>query len=177
MCVNGSENILPAAFTEGEIFTLHYTSETLSSKITMSLSARALCGSVIDPESIMKNFFRSMKDYAVAFPKVLLFELSYKLILIAIGAPIIMVLLRITAKVSGVGYVSDESLLVYLHDPLTLIVFIIVLFCVGFFTFVELSSLAACFSFYSLHQRISVGDMLRIGLKCFAKAFRSSGIL
>ena len=125
----------------------------------------------------MKNFFRSMSTFIRAIPHFILFELVYKLILLAVGAPLMTMLLNLTMKAAGISYLDDESLLVYLHSPATIAVIFIILFLAGFFAFVELSALAACFSCFQKHERITVGEMLFTGLRSFRKAFRRSRIL
>jgi len=125
----------------------------------------------------MKNFFRSMGTFWRSMPHFLLFEMLYKLILLAVGAPLLAGLMKLTMNIAGINYLYDENLLVYLHHPATIFVVLILLFCAGFFTFVELSALAACFSCFEQREHISVGGMLHTGLRSFRKMFRGSGIL
>lgn len=125
----------------------------------------------------MKNFFKSMKTFVRAMPHFLLFEFLYKIMLIALGCPLLALALKLTMAASGITYLSDESLLIYLKNPLTLLFLLLILFAVGFFAFVELSALATCFSCASKKEPVSVGGMLKTGLKSFAKAFRGLGIL
>ncbi|MCR4862504.1 MAG: glycerophosphoryl diester phosphodiesterase membrane domain-containing protein [Ruminococcus sp.] len=125
----------------------------------------------------MKNFVRSIRTFIRALPHFLLFEAIFKLILLAIGAPVMTLLLKLTMKLAGVSYLDDESLLVYLHSPATIFVILILLFVSGFFTFVELSGLVACFSCAAKNEKITVGGMLLTAFRSFRKAFRGSGIL
>lgn len=111
-----------------------------------------------------------------SFPQFVLFELLAKLFLLSIGAPVMAYILKYTMKVSGVTYLSDENLLIYLQHPATISAFIVLIFAVAFFTFVELSALVACFACHSRHQKITVGGMFRVGLGAFGKAFRWTGI-
>lgn len=85
-------------------------------------------------------------------------------------------MLKYTMKVSGVTYLSDENLLIYLKNPTTIFAFIIIIFFVAFFTFVELSALVTCFACHCRHQKITIGGMFIAGLKAFKKAFRWTGI-
>lgn len=124
----------------------------------------------------MKKFLRSASSFARSVPYFVIFELLLKLFLLAIGAPILAFLLKYTMKVSGVTYLSDENLLIYLQNPTTVFAFILLIFFVAFFTFVELSALVTCFSCASRHRKISISGMLTSGIKAFAKAFRWSGI-
>lgn len=118
-----------------------------------------------------------MKTFVRAMPHFLMFEFLYKLLMIAIGAPALAFLLKLTMSASGITYLSDESMLIYLKNPVTILIVVLVLFCVGFFSFVELTALAACFSCASRKEHVSVGGMLKTGLRSFARVFRGLGIL
>lgn len=125
----------------------------------------------------MKKFFGSIRTFVRALPHFLLFELLFKLVLIAIGTPVLAISLKLTMKSAGISYIYDESLLTYLHSPLTIVFIILLLFVFGFFAFVELTALAACFSCYGRGETITVGGMMRTGIKGFAKAFKGLGIV
>lgn len=124
----------------------------------------------------MKKFLKSASSFIRAFPHFVVFELLMKLFLVTIGAPLLAYVLKYTMKVSGVTYLSDENLLIYLQNPTTIFAFIVLVFCVAFFTFVELSALVACFACHSRREKISVWGMFITGLKAFSKAFRWTGI-
>lgn len=125
----------------------------------------------------MKNFFKSMKTFVRVMPHFLMFEFLYKLLLVAVGAPVLAFVFKLSMSASGIAYLSDESMLIYLKSPITLIFIVLVLFCAGFFAFVELTALAACFSCASRNEPVSVGGMFSIGVKSFGKALRGIGIL
>ena len=125
----------------------------------------------------MKKYFRSTGVFLRAAPHFLAFELVFKLLLLAIGTPVLALMLKLTMKFSGINYLNDENLLVYLKHPSTIIVIIMMLFCYALFSFVELSALAACFSCYEKGKRIFIGGMFRTGVQTFRKAFKGTGIL
>lgn len=125
----------------------------------------------------MKRIIRSAGVFLKAAPHFLVFELIFKLLLLAVGTPVLALLLKLTMKLSGVTYLNDENLFTYLKHPSTLIVIAMMLFAYAFFSFVELSALAACFSCYNQKQRLYTGGMFRTGLKAFAKAFRGTGVV
>ena len=124
----------------------------------------------------MKKIIRSTGVFLRAMPHFLVFELLFKLLLLAIGTPILAMLLKMTMKLAGVTYLNDENLLAYLKHPSTIVVIIMMLFAFAFFSFVELSALAACFACYSRKKRIWAGGMFRTGLRSFGKVFKGSGI-
>ena len=125
----------------------------------------------------MKKYLRSTGAFFRAAPHFLVFELIFKLMLLAIGTPVLTLLLKLTMKLSGITYLNDENLLAYLRHPSTLIVVVLMLFCYAFFSFVELSALVACFACYLKGERIFTSGMFRTGLRSFVKAFRGSGVL
>lgn len=122
------------------------------------------------------NFFKSVRIFFRALPHFILFELLFKLMITAFGAPVLTLLLKLTMKISGVNYISDEKAWVYLKNPSTIILVLLVLFFTAVFTFVELSALTACFSCYAKGERITVGGMFRSGFAALGKSFRKDGI-
>lgn len=125
----------------------------------------------------MKKIIGSVVVFLRAMPHFLVFELIFKLLLLALGTPVLALLLKLTMKLSGVTYLNDENLFVYLRHPSTLVVIIVMLFAYAFFSFVELSALIACFSCFSKKQRIRSAGMFRVGLRAFQKAFSGKGKL
>jgi glycerophosphoryl diester phosphodiesterase len=125
----------------------------------------------------MKNFIKSAGVFFKAMPHFLLFEIMFKLVMVALGAPVLAFLLKWTMKMSGIKYLSDENVLFFLKHPITIVVLIIILFFSAFFSFVELSALTGCFSCFYKKKRMGAFSMVRIGLDSFRKAFRGMGIL
>ncbi len=130
---------------------------------------------IVTERQMKKNFFRSMGVFWRAFPNFILFELLFKLLMTAIGAPILTLLLRLTMKISQVNYISDEKLWVYLKHPATLAVVVIVLFFSAIFSLIELSALTSCFICCAKGGAITTGGMFRAGIGAVGKAFRSRG--
>ena len=124
----------------------------------------------------MKNFFKSAAAFCKAFVHVTIFELLIKLVMTAIGAPLLAVILKFTMKIAGLSYLTDDNLLVYLKNPLTLVAMLMILFFAAFFSFVELSALTGCYACYIRHEKMNVIGMFRTGLHSFKKCFHGSGI-
>ena len=124
----------------------------------------------------MKNFFKSAAAFCKAFVHVTIFELLIKLVMTAIGAPLLAVILKFTMKIAGLSYLTDDNLLVYLKNPLTLVALLMILFFAAFFSFVELSALTGCYACYIRHEKMNVIGMFRTGLHSFKKCFHGSGI-
>ena len=124
----------------------------------------------------MKKFFKSAGAFVRSAPSFLLFELLFRLVVLAIGAPAMALLLKITMKAAHIKYLSDEHILTYLKNPATVAFLVIMLFVIAVFSFVELTALTGCFACYLRRERISVGNMFRTGIYSLRKAFHSGGI-
>lgn len=109
-------------------------------------------------------------------PHVFLFELMMRLLLLAVGAPAVMLLIQLTMKAAGIKYLSDEHILSYLASPGTIAALLLLLLVIGVFSFVELTALAGCFACAMNKERLHLGGMLRTGFRTLKKALRGSGI-
>lgn len=125
----------------------------------------------------MKRFFKFAWDFIKAFPRVLLFELMYKLLLTALGVPFLAFLLNIAMEHAGISYLTGDNLLEFLLSPVTLGILVLLLFVMAFFSIVELSALIAGFAYTHEGRKITAVGMLRLGAGSFIKAFRGMGIL
>ena len=124
-----------------------------------------------------KNFFKSVNIFLKAFPHFIVFELLFKLMLITLCIPALSFLLRLTMKISGVNYISDEKIWVYLKNPVSLAVIFLVLLFTAVFTFIEFSALTGCFSCYAKNEKTTVGGMFRIGFIALKNLFRKGGFI
>lgn len=124
----------------------------------------------------MKNFLRSSSAFIRAVPNFIIFELLFRLLMVAIGYPALILLLKVTMKASGIKYLSDERIMVYLKNPATLLVVLLILFVLAIFSLLELTALIGCFSCRIKHEKVTIGGMFHTGLAAFRKAFKGSGI-
>lgn len=122
------------------------------------------------------NFFKSIQIFFRALPHFILFELLFKLMITGVGVPVLTFLLKLTMKISGVNYISDEKAWIYLKNPSTIILLALVLFVTAVFTFMELSALTACFSCYANGSKITAGGMFRSGFYALRKSFTRDSI-
>ncbi len=125
----------------------------------------------------MKRFFKFAGTFLRSIPQIILFELMFKLILTAIGAPLIALLIKLAMNHADIRYLTGENMLSFLLSPVTIGILILMLFVIAFFSMVELSALVAGFGFRFREQKITITGMLRSGIAAFFKAFRGKGIL
>lgn len=126
-----------------------------------------------------KKFLGPAGTFVRALPHFVVFELIYKLLLISIGAPLLMLLLRITMKAANVNYISDEHIWVYLKNPATIAVILLFVLFVAVCSFVEMAALTACFSCFGKGRSMTVPGMFHSGLTAMKKTLRGgfSGFL
>lgn len=124
----------------------------------------------------MKRFFRLAGEFLRAFPQIFIFEIFCKLIITALGIPLLGAFLRLVADNADVKYVSGETLTEIVKSPIALIGAVITLIAVGFFSITELCALTACFACRRKGVRLSLYGMLRAGLCSFAKAVKGRSI-
>lgn len=124
----------------------------------------------------MRSKLRTTGTMFKTFPKIFLFEFIYKLILTAIGAPLLTFLINAAMKSAGVSYLTTDRISLLLKNPITWGIALITLFIVAFFSIVELSALIACYANSFEKRRFSAFGAFRIGLKTFVKAFKGTGI-
>ncbi len=125
----------------------------------------------------MIKFFKSAGIFFRAFPGIILFELLYKLILTAIGSPLLNFIIGLAMKSAGVTYLSTDSIPYLLKSPLTYLLTLLTLFVAAVFSFVEIASLTACYACISEGKRVTAAGMLKMGIRSFFRAFRGRGIL
>lgn len=125
----------------------------------------------------MKKFFKFAGAFIRSLPQIILFELLFKLILTALGAPLLALLIKLAMNSAGIKYLTNDNLAKFLLSPVTLAIIIIILFVVAFFSMVELSALTAGFACRFERKKITVGGMFKAGIEAFTKAFRGKGIL
>lgn len=122
-----------------------------------------------------KNFFKSVDIFLKAFPHFIIFELLFKLMLMTLCMPTLSFLLKLTMKISGINYISDEKIWIYLKNPVSLIFIVLILLFTAAFTFIEISALTGCFSCYAKNEKTTVGGMFRMGFLALKKIFKKGG--
>lgn len=126
-----------------------------------------------------RKFLDPAGTFVRALPHFVVFELIYKLLLLSVGAPLLMLLLRITMRAANVNYISDEHVWVYLKNPATIAVIILFILFVAVCSLVEMAALTACFSCFGKGGTLTVPGMFNCGWTAMKKTFRGgfSGFL
>ncbi len=100
-----------------------------------------------------------------------LFELLYKLAAFAILYPLLLAAFGFTLKRAGFNYLTNDYIYIYLRNPFTIL--LILLLITGFISYVsmELCCLAICFDAAHHDRKISLLEIFRGGTRLFTKKF------
>lgn len=124
----------------------------------------------------MKRRISAAGLFIRSFPTVILFELIFKLILVALGAPLFSLLLGAAMRSAKISYLTSDNVARLLKNPLTWIMFLLMLLLLAVFSITELSGLAGCYAAKSSRRKMNVSGMFITGFRAFAKAIRGTGI-
>jgi glycerophosphoryl diester phosphodiesterase len=123
----------------------------------------------------MKNFIGFAGSFFKSLPRMLLFELIFKLLMMAMGIPLITFLLETAMKHSGVAYLTISNLSQFLLDPVTALILLVILFISAVISIAELSGLIACCICCCAGKQMRISGMFKSSLKILSNAFRKRG--
>lgn len=89
----------------------------------------------------MKKLRESLKLLKYNFASVILFEIIYKLLSLAVLAPILYSILNYSVKLAGLGYLSGRTVGTYFRAPSTYLLFICILLIVSVYFLINISGL------------------------------------
>lgn len=89
----------------------------------------------------MKKFRESIKLLKYNFSSIILFEIIYKLLSLAVLAPILYSILNYSVKLAGLGYLSGRTVGTYFRAPSTYLLFVCILLIVSVYFLINISGL------------------------------------
>ncbi len=93
-------------------------------------------------ECRIKKFFRFVRFGGKLLKKnigtLLVFEILYKFLLVAISRPLLMQVFKLTLKVRGLTYLSDEVMSTYLKGPAVWVMLFMICLALAFVTLLDL---------------------------------------
>ena len=91
----------------------------------------------------------------------LVFEILYKFTMIAIFRPVLMGLWRLSLRVRGLSFLSDETIGIYLKGPAIWIILLFLILCLTFFTLLDISCIITCLHASYRKQKIPLLALIR----------------
>lgn len=125
----------------------------------------------------MGRYFKSAGAFFRAMPTLILFELLYKLILTAIGAPIVILLINIGMKSVNMTYITAENVGKFFKAPFVIFIIFVIITAVAFTTLIEISAIIAYLSAYRSKVHIGVLGMFHAGFKTAFRMLRPRNLI
>ena len=121
----------------------------------------------------MKNI---IKDNFIVVKKcgktLLIFELIYKIIAVAVFYPLFLALFNLSFKVAGIKYLTNGYIAKYFTNPFTIIMILGIIFVVAVYSFFEKCCLSVVIEAAMQNRKIKVADMFYAGVNNFYAKFR-----
>ena len=109
--------------------------------------------------------------------KIIIFEAIYKVFTIAVFTPILVEIIQVALRLSGINYLTNARLLDFLLKPTTIAILFLVLLMLAIFSLVEMSAIAHCYNVSYNNGTVSVVDMIKTGLKSAMRLMYPKNIL
>lgn len=122
---------------------------------------------------VFKDAFGILKKSGLSL---LFFEIIYKMLFIAIFYPVLVYGFKLTLKVAGLKFLTNNYLVDYFKSPLTIIFILFGLLIIAFYTTYEVSCLSVCFDGAHHGRKMSVGDIFRGGIKMLKTSLKKKKI-
>lgn len=123
----------------------------------------------------MRKFFQFIrfgwKLLKLNMGTLLVFELLYKFSMLAIFKPLIMGMVRVTLKMSGLSYLSDETIGTYLQNPLVWVGLFIIVLCLTFIVLFDICCIITCLHASYRNQKMPLLALMRKGALAALRVF------
>lgn len=104
--------------------------------------------------------------------KMVLFEISYKMIATAIIYPLIIFLTNWAIKMAGIRYLTNEYIKKVFTDPAVIFVLLLVFLFFASYVLYELIFISSCYHFKKNKGKLSLIEIAHISIKLFSKLFK-----
>lgn len=127
-------------------------------------------------EFSIKKFFRFVRFGGKLLKKnigtLLVFEILYKFLLVAISRPLLMQVFKLTLKVRGLTYLSDEVMSTYLKGPAVWVMLFMICLALAFVTLFDLCCIITCLHASYRDQKMPLLALVRKGSLSALQIFR-----
>ena len=121
---------------------------------------------------IKMSFVDSVALNKLCGPSLLMFELLYKLLAVAIFYPIFLKGFEFTLSKAGFKYLTNTYVFQYIKSPYTIIFFLLILALLAFYITYEVSCLTVAFDAAYHGNTLSVADIFRSGGRLMNKTMK-----
>lgn len=125
----------------------------------------------------MNRFSIAFKLLRKNLKKIIIFEAIYKLFTTAIFTPLLVEMVNLALKLSGINYLTNARLLDFILKPTTIAILFLLLIFFSIFCLIEMSALSYCFDLSYNDCEASVVDMIKIGTKSALRLLGNNNFL
>jgi len=101
-----------------------------------------------------------------------LFEISYKMIAVAIIYPLVILMMNLAIKMIGVRYLTNEYIVKVITNPLVIFALVCSFLLVALYVLYEMIYISSCYEFKKKQHRLSLFQVAHISWKIFSKVFK-----
>lgn len=103
-------------------------------------------------------------------------EMIYKMVAVALGFPLIVLLLTLTLKIAGINYLTNEYIMKAILNPIVIIVVVLAIFAVSFYCIYEMSFINMTYEFTKRNYKPSIFEIFSAAFKRLKRALKISNI-
>lgn len=105
------------------------------------------------------------------YKSILLFELLYKSVAMAVFAPLFVGFLNLAMKMAGMKYLSNDNIITFLLKPTTLFMVLVLFLILTLFTLIEMGAIVSCFHASYHKKKMTATDMFYLGFYSSLRMF------
>lgn len=110
------------------------------------------------------------------FRAVVIFEIIFKITAATLLSSLIMLLLKLSIKWSGLRYVTERNISQYLLSPATIAIIFAIILILILYTLLEITCIIISYDASRKNEKITVIDVFTSGIKKIVSLFKPSGI-
>ena len=120
-------------------------------------------------KNIVKDNFNILKKCGKTL---LLYELIYKIIAVAVFYPLFLLLFNLSLRIAGIKYLTNGYIAKYFSCPFTIVMILAIIFVIAVYTFFEKCCLSVMIEALMQNFKVTVADMFSAGMYNFRAKFR-----
>lgn len=118
-----------------------------------------------------------MQYLSKCWKRILIFELIYKLFSAVIFTPVVVFLFNLSIKITAHGYLTFENLIRYFLNPITIILLLIVIACMAFYSLFDISAIIYIYDQAYRGYKVPLLAVIKNALLHSLKVFQKKNIL
>lgn len=120
-------------------------------------------------KNLLKDNFTLFKECGKTL---VIFELIYKVVAVAVGYPLFLLLFKLSFKIVGIKYLTNGYIARYFTNPFIIAMLVLLVFLAAIYNFFEKCCMSAAIEAGVVGKRIGIYDMFYAGMHNFRSKFK-----